>query len=334
MSPFDPYRDWLGIEQDERPVDHYRLLGLARFEGDVERIARAADERMALVRGFQVGPRTAHTQKLLNELSAARGCLLSPAAKAEYDAGLARAVALPPPPLPEPPVHAPAPPPRLALGSHAAPPIAPPATPRKAPWWRPIAIMLAASLLVLASAAAWGVIQSRRATIAQLNSSNSAAADVPAPQPPAPEPVVQLQEANGEVNLSPATAVLAGGVEVRTAGTEELLAGFGSAQAAARWKFRLVEPGFFRLEIQYTTAADARPVVLVAVVDDESKECELRSSGSADQLLTDEFTLAIPRSGQHSLALRTASASERDALVLNSVRLVPVRAAAPVLEAP
>ena len=56
-SEFDPYQQWLGIAPHERPADHYRLLGLPRFETDVERIARAADERMALVRSYQTGPR-------------------------------------------------------------------------------------------------------------------------------------------------------------------------------------------------------------------------------------------------------------------------------------
>ena len=29
---FDPYLEWLGIQITERPLDHYALLGLARFE--------------------------------------------------------------------------------------------------------------------------------------------------------------------------------------------------------------------------------------------------------------------------------------------------------------
>jgi len=82
---FDPYHDWLGIEPTEGPVDHYRLLGLTRFESDPRTIADAADERMRLVRTFQTGPRGVHTQRLLNELSAARLRLLDPVAKATYD---------------------------------------------------------------------------------------------------------------------------------------------------------------------------------------------------------------------------------------------------------
>src|ERR1051326_5302434 len=89
LPSFDPYESWLGISPPDQPADHYRLLGLPRYEAEPSRIARGADERMALVRSFQTGPRGAYTQKLLNELAAARVCLLDPNTKAEYDRELA-----------------------------------------------------------------------------------------------------------------------------------------------------------------------------------------------------------------------------------------------------
>lgn len=85
---FDPYQAWLDIKPHERPLDHYRLLGLKRFEFDVTRIESAANERMALVRSFQTGPRGKYTQELLNRLAAAKLCLLNPATKANYDQSL------------------------------------------------------------------------------------------------------------------------------------------------------------------------------------------------------------------------------------------------------
>jgi hypothetical protein len=85
---FDPYREWLGIEPQERPADHYRLLGLPRFEHDLALIAAAADGRMALIRSNQTGRRGAFTHKLLNEITAAKLCLLSPVAKGQYDSFL------------------------------------------------------------------------------------------------------------------------------------------------------------------------------------------------------------------------------------------------------
>src|ERR1700739_926521 len=44
-EPFDPYRKWLGIPRDEQPPNHYRLLGVALFEDDVEAISHAADRQ-------------------------------------------------------------------------------------------------------------------------------------------------------------------------------------------------------------------------------------------------------------------------------------------------
>ncbi|HQU46303.1 MAG TPA: hypothetical protein PK867_26085, partial [Pirellulales bacterium] len=72
----DPYRKWLGIPPAEQPPDHYRLLGVGRFEDDPDTISNAADRQMAHVRTFQTGPHSAVSQKLLNEIAAARVCLL------------------------------------------------------------------------------------------------------------------------------------------------------------------------------------------------------------------------------------------------------------------
>jgi hypothetical protein len=85
---FDPYRNWLGIPPSEQPPDHYRLLGIKRFEDDPPAIARAADERMALVKTFQTGRHSELSQQVLNELAAARVCLLDAERKAAYDAAL------------------------------------------------------------------------------------------------------------------------------------------------------------------------------------------------------------------------------------------------------
>ena len=85
---FDPYRKWLGIPPAEQPPNHYRLLGVGLFEDDADTIAGAADRQMGHVRTFQTGPHSTLSQKLLNELSAARLCLLDPKKKSEYDKAL------------------------------------------------------------------------------------------------------------------------------------------------------------------------------------------------------------------------------------------------------
>ena len=82
---FDPYHKWLAIPPEDQPPDHYRLLGVKRFEGDPDVIANAADQRMVHVRSFQAGDQSAASQKLLNEIAAARVCLLNPKKRAAYD---------------------------------------------------------------------------------------------------------------------------------------------------------------------------------------------------------------------------------------------------------
>ena len=89
-AAFNAHYKWLGIPPDEQPANHYRLLALRLFENDSDVIESAADRQMAYVRTFHAGPHSADSQKLLNELSAARLCLLMPKDKAAYDAELLR----------------------------------------------------------------------------------------------------------------------------------------------------------------------------------------------------------------------------------------------------
>ncbi len=85
---FDPYLIWLGIRDPRRPPHHYRLLGLELFEDDPEVIQNAADRQISYVRRFLVGEHAAEAQQVLQELIAARACLLDRRAKASYDAAL------------------------------------------------------------------------------------------------------------------------------------------------------------------------------------------------------------------------------------------------------
>ena len=82
---FDPYHKWLGIPPGDQPPNHYRLLGVVPFEADPEAIGNAADLRMGFVRTFQVGQHSLLSQQILNEIAAARICLLNPQKKASYD---------------------------------------------------------------------------------------------------------------------------------------------------------------------------------------------------------------------------------------------------------
>ena len=85
MAQFDPYHKWLGIPPEEQPPNHYRLLGVSVFEPDADVIDAAANQRMAWLQDMASGPHVDLSQKLLNEISAARRCLLNPETKAAYD---------------------------------------------------------------------------------------------------------------------------------------------------------------------------------------------------------------------------------------------------------
>lgn len=84
-EPFDPYRKWLGIPPKDQPPNHYRLLGIAHFEDDPDVIENAATRQLAHVRTFQSGKHSALSQKILNELTTAKLCLLHPSKRAAYN---------------------------------------------------------------------------------------------------------------------------------------------------------------------------------------------------------------------------------------------------------
>jgi hypothetical protein len=82
---FDPYYKWLGIPPKDQPPNHYRLLAIDVFECDSEVIDAAANRQMAYVQQRATGEHAKLSQKLLNELAAARLCLLDPKKRATYD---------------------------------------------------------------------------------------------------------------------------------------------------------------------------------------------------------------------------------------------------------
>ncbi len=104
---FDAYYRWLGIPPEDQPPNLYRLLGIPLFEANPDVIEAAADRQMGHLRTYQTGPHSALSQKLLNEVAAARVCLLDPQRKAAYDAELKSQLSAGtrrlPPPLPPPP---------------------------------------------------------------------------------------------------------------------------------------------------------------------------------------------------------------------------------------
>jgi hypothetical protein len=132
----DPYYEWLGIPPKDQPPNHYRLLGLELFEENRNVIDTAANRQMSFIKEYQAGEDSELSQKLLNELAAARLCMLTPEKKAAYDQELrATLLAREPPVLPARPAGGsrwrtePVPAEREAAGE----PPPPPSIPRRSP---------------------------------------------------------------------------------------------------------------------------------------------------------------------------------------------------------
>jgi WD40 repeat protein len=126
---FDPYHKWLGIPPEEQPPNDYRLLGLRLFESDPDVIGNAADRQTLLLRTLQVGKQQGPSQRLLNEVAAARVRLLNQKKKSAYDEELRRqmelSAAAAAPPVIVPPYASPYPP-EAPESSHGAPPVTQP----------------------------------------------------------------------------------------------------------------------------------------------------------------------------------------------------------------
>ena len=102
-EPFDPYFVWLGIPPEEQPANRYRLLGVPLFVNNHDVIDNAADQRTAHLRTFQSSKNGKSAEQILNEVAAARVCLLDAKKKAAYDQELrAKLAAQSPSPAPIP----------------------------------------------------------------------------------------------------------------------------------------------------------------------------------------------------------------------------------------
>lgn len=92
MSNCEPYHKWLGIPENELPPNHYRLLGIPLFECDPEVIENAADQRSGYLRSFHNSQHVDVAERMLNEVAAAKICLLRPGRREKYDAVLRASV--------------------------------------------------------------------------------------------------------------------------------------------------------------------------------------------------------------------------------------------------
>jgi pSer/pThr/pTyr-binding forkhead associated (FHA) protein len=85
LDDYDAYHLWLGIPPEEQPPSHYRLLGLRLFEENMEVIRNAADRQRSQVKRLGVNQFQQIGQELLNQIEAAKICLLRPEKRQVYD---------------------------------------------------------------------------------------------------------------------------------------------------------------------------------------------------------------------------------------------------------
>lgn len=87
-TPFDPYREWLGITSLARPPGHYDMLGVPRFTDDRQAILQQYRARMRLVKRYAIGQHAQQSQDVLDQLARAMLCLVDSERKADYDRSL------------------------------------------------------------------------------------------------------------------------------------------------------------------------------------------------------------------------------------------------------
>jgi hypothetical protein len=352
-EPFDPWSAWLGIAEAAEPPDHYRLLGLEPFEHRAEAISAAADERMAMVRRHQTGPRAALSQQVLNRLAAAKQCLLNAATRDAYDAALRGALAAResaaksasrPTVIDAPPSFDFASPPVAPFGDvdlsgmetrddgYAAPgpsnkrPIA--ARRRKAPL---MALSLALTAFT-AAAAAWAVYRHFH----------------PAESPP---PVIVLKRTDtgetvsaeeasrlrgddlaivradgGAFNCTAANILPADAHRVAGDVVDVTLV---DARVEISWMLRVRKPGFQQMSITYLAAGDAGQTFELELDDETRRTTPIRNT--AGKFATDELKPApLSKTGDHRLILRVAGTpSAMRTIKVREVQLRPLGSPAP-----
>ena len=74
-SSLDVYRDWLGIEETARPLNHYQLLRLKQFEDDASKYPQRYRRMTGHVRKFAPAEHAEQAKKLIGEVVGAMLCL-------------------------------------------------------------------------------------------------------------------------------------------------------------------------------------------------------------------------------------------------------------------
>ena len=336
-ATFDPYYQWFGIPASAQPADYYRLLGLSPGESDVAMISAAADQRTSLVQAQRGTAEEHYCDSLLLEVRHARDCLLDPAAKASYDAALARQAALAAPLAtlvsPDEPLGVPvedvqpiAPPVAIgrSIGSKPKADLdeAEDAAPDGSPW---LSRMLIATSLLAIAISVWLIVSGGDGPDELSQDSPTVLPEETLPPVSLEEPVVVMQEGDGSVLLRAGLAKRSGPVELEESPAEDLLVRWGPA-GTARWRFRVLRGGVFRVVIEYAAEDAWRDAEYELTIGSRStapqaKRCTVRGSGGEGVFHSDEYFLAVPSSGEHELTMMATGLANNGLLVLRSIRL-------------
>ena len=318
VGSFDPFLDWLDIEPHEHPVDHYRLLGLRRFESKPEMIEAAADERMKRIRSYQTGPRGRLTQPILNAISKARLCLLDRQERADYDHQLQSLDQLTQ---------------EGDDGEVTAEQSAEISLAIKDLYWtindlgirRRSRLPWISAVVVMVAAIGIGLL------IRDQRSNSDAEVEQEEPvvkEPPAKEDgqVVVVQEATGEVNLSVSVAEVKG-ENMQLDIARQQVHGWKTEDDLVRWRFHVVDGlGSFLLKVEYAAEEQSGGGEFSVQLDDQDPTLmDVVATGSRTQFRNDEKYVMIKSTGEHTLTLRALRLVGDELMVLRSIKLVPTR---------
>jgi hypothetical protein len=292
---------------------------------------------MAHVRKFQMGPRAEYTQQLLNELAAAKLCLLDPNTKASYDAGLQRlqagpqgtasaAGALQAAAMSQ--AHSPA--------GHPSQPLEPTqrdpqkedeeenAEPLYLRTWF-LGFVVGSLALIAGLAVGLGILIPKKRAGESTPAGQAEEASLEESSDweeiPEEEPVLVNPEAGGEVNLSALTAAIGGGLEFVVRDARNAIGGWTSRDCIAKWRFKVLEAGIYRVEFNYAVTADAAGGSYLLEIDDQSISEDIGMRSGPGVFQTDELFLPIRRKGEHTLVVRTETPTELGLMEVGWIRL-------------
>jgi hypothetical protein len=317
---FDPYIDWLGIDPALVPPNHYDLLGVSLYEANVSLIASAADYRMKEIRTYQTGPRGVFTQQVLNEIMAARICLMDESAKTAYDLFLRTGI------RPEsersahrlktaPPVQSAA----LPLESKeesrgfqiSADPASKPEKKTKLSW-RYIGVCAAGLLLA-------GFISQR------FDRTGGGEVDDPSEQKNADEVVANAKKVKKIINIIEKKGILPAAnntflltaengslegelLKMVPSSEGDLVTGFQKTTDQLSWQVWIAEPGYYEAVVSYhATSNEPYSRISIRTDEDFNKSIKMRSGNDLKEKFEEQFVLLFRNTGTHVIQFATES---------------------------